>query len=223
MTRTDRLSARLALSERQRRFEWQLARDEQTRAAAKFVAGKTHDLLNLIQIVQLATLELGKRCEPSAREFLDDLTNAAASSQQQLDELMAVARPEETIVRGAQVGGAVTAALAALRTAVAVDIHLATSPDAATRCTAEELEHLLIGLALDVASGDGAPVELFVRERQISGAPWIEIVRSCAFVPPGDRFELRIVEVIAQRAGGEIAQSDRRGGGEELVVALPEA
>jgi hypothetical protein len=40
-------------------------------------------------------------------------------------------------------------------------------------------------------------------------------------VPPGDRFELRAVEAIVKRAGGELATSDRRGGGEELVVALP--
>jgi hypothetical protein len=217
MTKTE---ARLVLSQRQRRFEWQLARDEQTRVAAKLVAGKTHDMLNTVQIVQLATLELEKRCEPAAREFLDDLLRAAADAQRSLTELMAIARPEETIVRGAPVGRAVDAALGSLREAIDVDIHLATSPDTATRCTAAELEHILIGLALD-SSDDPARIELTVRERAIAGAPWIEIVRASAFVPAGDRFDLRTVEAIAVRAGGELATSERRGGGEELVVALP--
>lgn len=210
----------LALSQRQRRFEWQLARDEQTRAAGRFVSGKTHDLMNLVQIVQLATLELEQRCEATAKEFLDDLTRAARDTQRSLEDMMAVARPDEVIVPGAPVGAAVDAAIGALRPAIAVDIHLATPPDTVTRCTAGELEHILIGLALDLVEDPG-PIDLYVRERAIDGKPWIEIVRSSAFVPAGDRFELRAVEAIAKRAGGELAISDRRGGGEELVVALP--
>jgi hypothetical protein len=133
---------------------------------------------------------------------------------------MELARPEQVIVRGAPVGAAVDAALAALREAIAVDVHLATPPDTATRCTAEELEHVLIGIALDVCRLDER-VELYVRERPIDGARWIEIVRSTAAAPEGERFELRVVEAIAERAGGEVTRSDRRGGGEELVVALP--
>lgn len=221
MTKTD---ARLHLSQQQRRFEWELARDEQTRAAATLVAGKTHDLLNLVQIVQLATLEIEKRAEPSAKEFLDDLGRAAADAQASLFSLMEVARPEETIVRGAPVGAAVDAAISSLRAAIDVDIHLAPPADTATRCTAAELTHILIGLALDVIDDPAradVKIELFVREREIQGAPWIEIVRASAYIPTGDRFELRAVEAIAKRAGGELATSDRRGGGEELVVALP--
>lgn len=216
MTKTD---ARLHLSQRQRRFEWELARDEQTRAAGKFVSGKTHDLLNLVQIVQLATLELEKRCDATAKEFLDDLTKAARDAQVSLAALMEVARPDEVIARGAPVGAAVDAAISALRAVIDVDIHLATPADTATRCTANELEHILIGLALD--ADEPARIELFVREREIGGARWIEIVRSSQSVPQGDRFELRAVEAIAKRAGGELATSDRRGGGEELVIALP--
>jgi hypothetical protein len=218
MTKTE---ARMLLSQRQRRFEWELAREEQTRAAAKLVSGKTHDLLNLVQIVQLASLELEKRCDATGKEFLEDLKRASEGAQRDLTELMAVARPEETIVRGAPVGAAVDAAMDALRTAIDVDIHLAPPPETATRCTAAELEHILIGLALDLAGNDSERIELFVRERAIDGKPWIEIVRSSTYVPDGDRFELRAVEAIAKHAGGELATSDRRGGGEELVVALP--
>lgn len=221
MTKTETQAlARLALSQRQRRFEWQLARDEQTRAAGRFVSGKTHDLMNLVQIVQLATLELEQRCDPTAREFLDDLQKVATDAQRSLESLMDVARPDETLRRGAPVGAAVANSLAALRAAISVDIHLATPPDTATGCSADELEHMLIGLALDIAD-DPEPIQLYVRERIIDTRPWIEIVRSSSYVPHGDRFELRAVEAIAARAGGELATSDRRGGGEELVVALP--
>ena len=218
MTKTE---ARLVLSQRQRRFEWNLAREEQTRAASRFVSGKTHDMMNVVQIVQLASLELEKRCtDPTAKEFLDDLTRASNDAQKSLTELMAVARPDDTITRGAPVGAAVDAAIAALRTAIDVDIHLAPPADTATRCTANELEHILIGIALDVADSPDR-IELFVRERVINEAKWIEIVRSSTYVPIGDRFELYAVEAIAKRAGGEMATAERRGGGEELVVALP--
>lgn len=217
MTKTD---VRLGLAQRQRRFEWELARDAQTRAAGALVAGKTHDLLNLVQIVQLATLELAKRCDdPTAQEFLDDLERAARDAQRGLEEMMAVARPDVAIVRGAPIGAALDAALGAVRDAVAIELRLAAAPEIATRCTREELEQLVIALALDAA--DGGPIELFVRERAIDGTPWLELVRATAFVPGGDRFDLRTVEAIAQRAGGEVATSERRGGGEELVVALP--
>lgn len=220
-----RTEARLALSLRQRRFEWALARDEQARTAARLVAGKTHDLLNLLQIIQLAADELERRCEAGARAIVDDLLRTADGARRSLAELMAAARPAEAIVRGAPVGAAVGAAVASLSGELALDARIEAPPAAATRCTALELEHLVIGLVLDAADAPapGAqPVELAVRERAIAGAPWIELVRGCEAVPAGDRFELRVVEAIAHRAGGELATSERRGGGEEVVVALPE-
>ncbi|HEY4059455.1 MAG TPA: hypothetical protein VGM39_22710, partial [Kofleriaceae bacterium] len=63
--------------------------------------------------------------------------------------------------------------------------------------------------------------ELTVRERPMSGAPWIEIVRGLAEDAVSDGFDLKLVEVITSRAGGEMASSERRGGGTEVVVALP--
>src|SRR4051794_8145034 len=77
ITKMTKTEARLALAQRQRRFEWDLARDEQSRAAANLVAGKTHDLFNLVQIVQLASLELAKRCGDAGKEFIDDLLRSA--------------------------------------------------------------------------------------------------------------------------------------------------
>jgi len=226
MTKTNE---RLALIERQRRFEWQLAREVQTQAAARFVAGRTHDLLNLIQIVQLASLELERRCTADAGEFIADLRKAADDARHQLAELMAVARPEEIIVPGAPVGAAVTAAVETVRAAstIEVDLHLAIDPEVATRCSAEELAHVVYGLTLDVATveaGAGAPpygIELFIRERMIDGKPWLEIVRGARVELAGEHFDLQAVEAIAVKNGGELGHSERRGGGTELVVALP--
>ncbi|HET7503919.1 MAG TPA: hypothetical protein VFK02_23015 [Kofleriaceae bacterium] len=236
MTKT---SERLALVERQRRFEWELARDAQTRAAAQFVAGKTHDLLNLVQIVQLASLELSRRCSGEAAEFIDDLVKAARDAQHQLGELMALARPEEVILPGAPVGAAITRAVEAVRAAstIAVDLHLAVPSEITTRCSSTELEHVIFGLTLDAAAAEAdepasapegqteptapGPIELFVRERTIEGKPWLEIVRGARVGLSGEHFDLRAVEAIAVRNGGELAQSERRGGGTELVVALP--
>jgi hypothetical protein len=227
MTKTNE---RLALVERQRRFEWQLARQVQTQVAARFVAGKTHDLLNLVQIVELAALELLRRCNPDAEEFITDLRKAADDAKVQLRDLMAVARPEEIIVPGAHVGAAITAAVETVRavSTIAVDLHLAVGPEVATRCSEEELAHVIYGLTLDVATAEAAAlpqapssIELFVRERTIDGKPWLEIVRGALVELGGEHFDLQAVEAIAVKNGGELAHSERRGGGTELVVALP--
>ncbi len=231
MTKTNE---RLALVERQRRFEWELARDLHSRTAAKFVAGKTHDLLNLVQIVQLASLELSRRCGSDAAEFIADLIKAAEDAKHQLAELMAVARPDEVIAPGAPVGVAISSAVDTVRQAqaIAVDLNLTIEPGVTTRCSATELEHLIYGLTLDAvaaaadppASAPAAapdPIELFVRQRTIDGKPWLEIVRGARVALEGEHFDLRAVEAIAIKNGGELGRSERRGGGTELVVALP--
>ena len=218
MTRTEAL---LRLVQRQRRFEWQLARDEHQRAAGALVAGKTHDLLNLVQIVNLASLEIERRSEPSAREFLDDLLRAADEAKVSLRQLMELARPEIPVVH-APVRPAIEAAIVSLRDITTPRIDLAIKPDTVTRCTTEELEHLILGLVLDALDDD---FELAIRERPIDGRRWIELVRGTparAAEPQDDAsFQLRVVEAIAHRAGGELARSERRGGGIEVVVALP--
>jgi hypothetical protein len=226
-----KINERLALVERQRRFEWELARDVHSRAAAHFVAGKTHDLLNLVQIVQLASLELVRRCSSGdAAEFIADIIKAAEDAKHQLAELMAVARPDEVIVAGAPVGAAITSAVEIVRAAstIAVDLHLTVQSEVTTRCSATELAHLIYGLTLDAvaAAGDEPPaapnpIELFVRQRTIDGQPWLEIVRGARVVLEGEHFDLRAVEAIAIKNGGELGRSERRGGGTELVVALP--
>lgn len=216
MTKTD---ARLALAQKQRRFEWDLARDEQTRVARKLVAGKTHDMLNVVQIVQLASAELEKRCSAEGKEFIDDLLRAATNAQGQLGELMALARPDVVARRGAAVGATVTRVLDEIRSAVEIDLRLAVSADTATALTAEQLEHLLIGIALDAA--DAPRIELFVRDRTINSKGWVEIVRGAEIAADRDGFDLRPVELLAKLGGGELSSSERRGGGTELVVALP--
>jgi len=234
MTKTDE---RLALIERQRRFEWELARDAQTRAASQFVAGKTHDLLNMVQIVELAALELSRRCNADGAEFIADLIRAANDAKRQLAALMALARPEVVIAPGAPIGAALAAAVETVRAAspIPVDLHLTVRADVTTRCTATELAHVVYGLTLDAVADDvviggiepppagfpPSPIELFVRERTIERSPWLEIVRGARIVIDGDHFDLRAVEAIAVRNGGELAQSERRGGGTEVVVALP--
>ena len=233
MMKMTKIDERLALVERQRRFEWELAREVHTRAAAHFVTGKTHDLLNLVQIIQLASLELAVRCGEAAGEFIDELTRTAEGAKRQLAELMAAARPEAVVVPGAHVGAAITSAVETVRAAstIAVDLHLTVQAEVTTRCSAAELEHVIYGLALDAVALDAAgeppateppsPIELFVRERIIDGKPWLEIVRGARVTASGEHFDLRAVEAIAIKNGGELARSERRGGGTELVVALP--
>jgi hypothetical protein len=76
-------------------------------------------------------------------------------------------------------------------------------------------------MALDAA--DAPRIELFVRDRMIDDVRWIEIVRGADVpAPEGELpFDLRSVELVVTRAGGELSCAERRGGGSELVVALP--
>jgi len=209
------------LIERQRRFEWDLARAEHTRAAGRLVAGKTHDLLNLVQIVKLASGELAKRCDATGHEFIEDLTRAARDAEGQLKSLMEVARPEHVVTRGPAVGAAVSAAVEALRPTIAIDLHLAIAPDVASELTGAELTYVMFGVGLDAAA---APrLELLVRDRTIDDSRWIEIVRGADVPAPEDglSFDLRGVELVLARVGGELSVSDRRGGGSEVIVAFP--
>lgn len=212
---------KIELIERQRRFEWELARDEQTRVAARLVAGKTHDLLNLIQIVKLASAELAKRCDATGQEFVADLTRAAGDAESSLKSLLHVAGRDHAPVRGAPVGATITRIVDDVRPAIPITLHLAIGPDTATALTDEELAHLVLGIALDAAA---APmIELFIRDRSIDDVPWVEIVRGADLPVPesGSSFDLRAVETLVARGGGELSQSERRGGGSELVIALP--
>lgn len=215
MTRTELDRIRM----RQRQYEWVLARDSHGAAATMLVATKTHDLLNFVQILQLATGQLARRCDEASQEFIEDLNRVGIEAQRVLAELMTATRPARAIVRGVPVGAAITAAVELVRPLLAVDIHLAVDPDTATRCSAEDLEHLVIGLALDVI--DAVPrIELSIRERTIENKPWVEIVRG-TLAASNPSFELRVVEAIAVRAGGELATSERRDGGTDVIVALP--
>lgn len=211
------MSALLALIQRQRRFEWELARDEQARVATALVGGRTHDLLNLIQVVELAVFRL-RHDGVGAEDTLDELTRTSRSATAQLQAMMAVARPELAIVRGAPVTAAVLAIVPTLREVANLEVHVDVSMETATRCSTAELEHLLIGLVLDAID---QRIALTIRERTIEGRPFVEIVRATSREPDNDRYELKAVNAIAARNGGEVATSERRGGGVERVVALP--
>jgi hypothetical protein len=209
--------ALFALIQRQRRFEWGLARDEQSRVAGRLVAGRTHDLLNLIQIVELAVFRL-RHDGLGDHESLDELSRTSKSASAQLHAMMAVARPEPVITRGAPVAATVMNLIATLREVASIEVHVDVSTDTATRCTARELEHLLIGLVLDAVD---QRLVLTVRERDIEGKAFVEIVRGAAVDPDNDGHELLAVTALATRNGGEIATSERSGGGTELIVSLP--
>jgi hypothetical protein len=173
-----------------------------------------------VQIVQLATIPLREACAATCRETLDELDTTAAAAHASLDELLVLARPDPGSPRGAPVGATVLDVLATLRGVIEIDVHVTVSAETATRCSAEELEHLLIGLVLDVVDEHPA-IALHVRERMIADRPWIEILRVTRTGVGGDGFELRAVHAIVDRAAGEIATSATREGGTELVVALP--
>ncbi len=227
MTKTERTTARLALVEKQRRFAWELAREEYARTAARMVAGKTHDLLGLVQVVSLATPHLLPVVEGDARIFVEDIARVADEAHAQLKSLMAIARPprrastgsDAPLHRGAAVGPVIGRVVGELESAVEIGVDYAIDVDAATALDEPAIAHLAIGMVLDVA--DAPWIELTVRDLEIDGAPWIELVRGTQTDVAGDHFDLRLVETLTARVGGEVTRSERAGGGVELVVALP--
>jgi hypothetical protein len=237
MTKTERTVARLLLVEKQRRFAWELAREEYARSAARMIAGKTHDLLTLVQVVQLATPHLARFVDDArareidagsaddARVFIDDIARVTEDAHIQLKALVTLARPPrrpttgDNVARGAPVGPVVGRVIGDLDAAVEIGVDYAIDVDAATALDDAAVAHLAIGMVLDVA--DAPWIELTVRDREIDGAPWIELVRGTATDEDGDHFDLRLVHAITARGGGEVTRIERPGGGVELVVALP--
>jgi hypothetical protein len=209
---------RLALIARQRLFDWQLARDQQSRAAAALVAHRTHDLLGFIQIVRLVSEHVVKTADAMGQEFIGDMVLSADKAQVELRDMLDLARPPLVVERGAPLGPVLEATRAALAPAITVAIDLQAPAELCTRCTAIELDYILTAIALDAGTD---AVSILVRARTLEGQPWMEVIRATDIEPAGDRADLIGLEVLAERRGGELSRSERRGGGEELVVALP--
>ena len=214
----------------QRAYEWELARDVLGREVARAAVRRhTHDLFDHIQIVELASGELGRRAggSPDVMELVGDVGQATVALKAIVQQLAAgIATPVVTAAASSRpteapsstdVEAPCRAAIARIGVAVALDLQ---APGARVRGTAEDLEHLIAGVLLENLAAPA--IALLVRERTVDSAPWLEIVCTTSAPPPADpSHELRIAEAIAGRNGGELSVSEARGGGTELVVALP--
>lgn len=220
------LAKRLELVERLRRAEYEVARDEQVRAAAALVRARTHALGNAIQIVRLASIEIERRADGAIAELVGDLRRGAEEATAVLGQLLADARPAERTVAGPPIAGVVRDTVELARGALLgrLEMRIDVPADARTACTADELEAMTLAMLLDVA--DAARLAVCARARTIGGAPWIELLRTHdggggeveeAGEPPG---RLHLVERLAERVGGEVSLSAGRGG-PELAIALP--
>jgi hypothetical protein len=213
----NRYRVRAELTDRLRRFEWDLARDEQAQAARKLLRGKTHDLLNFVQIVDLGSQALAPHTLPAGDEFIADLRHAAGDARVSLRELQALASVEDRAPAHTEVASCARVAIAMAGDAVdALDAQLLVADGVAVGWTREELELALIAVALD--GNRDEQVELLVRTRELDGRPSLEIV--CG---PLDEHGLgvRLVTALAARVGGDAVVSERRGGGHELAVDIP--
>ncbi len=213
----DRDRIRTELLERLRRFEWDVARDEQARAARLVLRDKVHDLLNFVQIVDLGSQALAPHTAPAGDEFLVDLALAAADAKTAVHALQQLAHAGDRPPARTVIASVARAAVEQLRGAVdALDAQVLVPDTAAVAWTREELELVLIALALD--GPPDAPLELLVRARDIDGRPCLELV--CG---PLDETGVgaRLAAALAARIGGDAAVAERRGGGHEIAVAVP--
>ena len=199
-------AARAALIARLRRYEWAVARGEHAREVSAAVRECTHDLLNLFQIVDLASQQLVARCGAPAAELADDLRRATIEARTTADALALLARPAappphapaRTLVaaalRGVMSRGSVTAAAGI-----------------AVAWSADELAILVIALELDAPRG-----ELVVRSRRVEDGEIVEVV--CGPIEEG-AVAVRVAQALAKEAGGEVTV-EPRGGGVEVVVTI---
>jgi hypothetical protein len=199
MTTTDQLLARL------RRFEWACARDEHAREVADAVRRRSHDLLNLVQVVDLASQQLATRWGDAATELAGDLRRAAHDARVVVDAI-------------GELRGADPAPRPRTRTAVAVVARgvvrrgqVTVGEAAVVTWSAEELELVLFALQLDAPFAD-----LVVRGRRVEDGEVVEIV--CGPIDR-DALAVRVANALARTAGGEVTL-EPRGAGHEIVVAL---
>ncbi len=214
----DRDRVRVQLLERLRRFEWEVAREDHARAVHDLVRGSSHELLNFVQIVDLASQALAPHCAAAGEEFLVDLARAAADAKAAVRQLHALARVDRVpghTAAAACAGAAIELVGGAVDD---LDAKVRIADDVVVAWAREELELLLIALALDGRPERGGRVELLVRTRDIDGRTRLEIV--CGPID-ATGVGVRLAAILAMRIGGDAVVGERRGGGDELAVDVP--
>jgi hypothetical protein len=197
-TTTDELLAKL------RRLEWACARDEHAHEVAQTVRKRSHDLLNLVQVVDLASQQLVLRHGEATAELAADLHRAAAEAHSAVDGLAALGHAIEPHA----VAHTLVAPIAkrvVTRGVVTVDDHTAVG------WTAEEVELLLYALQLDAPEA-----ELMVRRRRVEDGVLVEVV--CGPIE-AEALAVRMAMALARGAGGDVTL-EPRGDGHEVVIAI---
>jgi hypothetical protein len=225
------LHARLALIERQRRFEWELALAEGHADGVKVARSHAHDLRNLVQVMELGLMVLDRRgvaTDGETRELLTELLTTMVRGKAIVAEITGP-RPSRERVGRAEIAEVIDATIARVRPALPAAVELVVDskidPAARTTCTADELDAVIARAILDapaVLAGHGR-VALTIRTRRIEGAPWLELIRTDDVLAPEGTLALAVIGVVAARVGGEVSVSSTRDDGGELVIALPNA
>lgn len=213
---------RLALIERIHAVELALTREQHAASAAELMRGRSHELGNQVQIVRLAALELERRLGAEQPDLFADIRAAADAAGVVLADMVNAARPPERSIVGPAFVPALRAAIERASGAVKPQIELRSEvgDGVHTRATDEEIEAIMFAALLD---GETAGKITFVlRERQISGKRWLEMLRfddRGVLEPEPGRF-MRFLEAAVRPGGGEASLSAGRSG-LELVIAFP--
>jgi hypothetical protein len=213
---------RLALIERIHTVELALAREAHTAAAAELMRGRSHELGNQVQIVRLASIEIERRATAELVELLTDLRSAAEAANIVLADMVNAARPPERSVVGPPFGPALRAAIDRASSAVKMQVEVRSelADTVCTRATAEEIEALAFAALLDAEPA--TKVTFMLRERQITGKRWVELLRfddrGAIEAEPG-RY-VQFLDAAARPSGGEASLSPGRNG-LELAIAFP--
>jgi hypothetical protein len=213
---------RFALIERIHAVELALTREQHAISAAELMRSRSHELGNQVQIVRLASIELERRATPEQAELIADMRLAADQAGIVLADMVNAARPPERNIVGPAFAPALRAAIERASSAVKPQIELRSELGDAvhTRASDEEIEAIVFAALLDGETAD--KITFALRERQISGKRWVELLRfddrGVAEPEPG-RF-VRFLEAAVRPGGGEASLSAGRNG-LELAIAFP--
>ncbi len=214
------LEVRLALIDKIRMVERDLCREDLARTAAQLVRSHAHDLGNHIQIVKLAAMELERRGTSEA-ELTADLRTGAEHASAALASLFRAIQAEPRTDPGPAVVPAVAAAAELAQGALAArfDLQAPAGEGACSHATGEELEAIVLAALLDARAA--TRITLVVRQREVEGKPWLELIRLDDRQGDGHRTSLiEVAERVAVRSGGEVSLAPGRNG-LELAIALP--